>query len=64
MAKGNDLERVKALVDFGMFRAALPAAVSPSDRSRGDRSFDHVFDIQGVDPASEHSLSDERAANI
>ena len=26
-AKGDDLERVKALVDFEMFRAALEAAV-------------------------------------
>ena len=36
-AKGDDLERVKGLVDFEMFRAALEAAVPRADRSKGGR---------------------------
>ena len=36
-AKGDDLERVKALVDFEIFRPALEAAVSRADRSKGGR---------------------------
>jgi hypothetical protein len=43
-AKGDDLELVKALVDFDMFRPALEAAVPRSDRSKGGRpAFDHVL---------------------
>ena len=43
-AKGDDLERVKALVDFEIFRPALEAAVSRADRSKGGRPpFDHVL---------------------
>lgn len=44
-AKGDDLERVKALVDFEMFRAALEAAVPRAERSKGGQPpFDHVLD--------------------
>ena len=43
-AKGDDLERVKALVDFEMFRSALESAVPRADRSKGGRpAFDHVL---------------------
>ena len=35
-AKGDDLERVKVLVDFEILRPALEAAVSRADRSKGD----------------------------
>jgi hypothetical protein len=42
--KGDDLERVKAPVDFEIFRPALEAAVSRADRSKGRRPpFDHVL---------------------
>ena len=44
LAKGDDLERVKALVDFEMFRPALEAAVLRADRSKGGRpAFDHML---------------------
>ena len=33
-AKGDDLERLNAIVDFEMFRADLERAVPRSDRSR------------------------------
>jgi len=43
-AKGDDLERVKTLVDFEIFRPALEAAVPRVDRSKGGRpAFDHVL---------------------
>src|SRR6476659_7336376 len=43
-AKGDDLERIKALVDFEIFRPALEAAVSRADCSKGGRPpFDHVL---------------------
>ena len=43
-AKGDNLERVKALVDFEMFRPALETAVARADRSKGGRpAFDHVL---------------------
>ena len=43
-AKGDDLERVKALIDFEMFRPALEAAVPHADRSKGGRpAFAHVL---------------------
>ena len=60
-AKGDDLERVKALVDFEMFRAALEAAVPRADRSKGGRPpFDHVFMFKVLILQAMHSLSDER----
>jgi hypothetical protein len=36
-AKGDDLERLNAIVDFEIFRADLEGAVPKSDRSRGGR---------------------------
>ena len=60
-AKGDDLERVKALVDFEMFRTALEAAVPRSDRSRGGRPpFDHVLMFKVLILQAMHALSDER----
>ncbi len=61
-AKGDDLERVRALVDFEMFRPALEAAVPRSDRARGGRPpFDHVLMFKVLILQAMHSLSDERA---
>jgi IS5 family transposase len=60
-AKGDDLERVKALVDFEMFRPALEAAVPRADRSKGGRPpFDHVLMFKVLILQAMHSLSDER----
>jgi transposase, IS5 family len=60
-AKGDDLERVKAIVDFEMFRPALEAAVPRADRSRGGRPpFDHVLMFKVLILQAMHSLSDER----
>lgn len=60
-AKGDDLERLKALVDFEMFRAALEAAVPRGDRLRGGRPpFDHVSMFKVLILQAMHSLSDER----
>ena len=42
-AKGDDLERVNALVDFEAFRCELEQAVPRADRSKGGRPpYDHV----------------------
>jgi IS5 family transposase len=60
-AKGDDLERVKALIDFEMFRAALEATVPRGDRSKGGRPpFDHVLMFKVLILQAMHSLSDER----
>ena len=61
-AKGDDLECVKALVDFEIFRQALEAAVPRADRSKGGRpAFDHVLMFKVLILQAMHSLSDERA---
>ncbi len=60
-AKGDDLERLKGLVDFEMFRSALEQAVPRADRSKGGRPpFDHVFMFKVLILQTMHSLSDER----
>jgi len=60
-AKGDDLKRMKAIVDFEMFRADLERAVPRSDRSRGGRPpYDHVLMFRVLILQSSHSLSDER----
>jgi len=60
-AEGDDLERVKALVDFEMFRPALEAAVRRADRSKGGRpAFDHVLMFKVLILQAMHALSDER----
>lgn len=61
-AKGDRLERVKALVDFERFRPALEAAVPRADRSKGGRpAFDHVLMFKVLILQAMHALSDERA---
>jgi IS5 family transposase len=61
-AKGDDLERLKAVVDFELFRPALEAAVPRSDRSKGGRPpFDSVLMFKVLILQAMHGLSDERA---
>jgi transposase, IS5 family len=59
--KGDGLERVRALIDFEMFRPALEAAVPRADRSKGGRpAFDHVVMFKVLILQAMHALSDER----
>jgi IS5 family transposase len=61
-AKGDDLERLNAIVDFEVFRPALARAVPRSDGSKGGRpAFDHVFMFKVLILQAAHGLSDERA---
>jgi IS5 family transposase len=60
-AKGDDLERVKGLVDFEMFRPALEGAIPRADRSKGGRpAFDHLLMFKVLILQAMHALSDER----
>jgi hypothetical protein len=60
-AKGDDLGRVNALVDFGAFRPELELAVPRADRTKGDRPpYEHVLMIRILILQASHSLSDER----
>src|SRR5918997_7109250 len=60
-AKGDDLERLLAVVNFELFRADLARAVPRSDGSKGGRPpFDHVFMWKVLILQASHSLSDER----
>jgi transposase, IS5 family len=60
-AKGDDLERLNALIDFELFRGALEAAVERGDRSKGGRPpFDCVLMFKILILQAMHSLSDER----
>lgn len=59
-AKGDDLERLNALVNFALFRPALEAAVPRGDRSKGGRPpFDHVLMFKILILQVMHALSDE-----
>ena len=60
-AKGDDLERLKGIVDFEIFRGDLERAVPRSDRAKGGRPpYDHVLMFKVLILQSSHSLSDER----
>ena len=60
-AKGDALERLKAIVDFELFRPDLMRAVPRSDGSKGGRPpFDLVFMFKVLILQASHSLSDER----
>ena len=60
-AKGDDLERLNAVVDFEAFRSDLEQAVPRKDRSKGGRpAFDHVFMFKALILQTSHNLSDER----
>jgi IS5 family transposase len=60
-AKGDDLERLNAIVDFEIFRPDLERAVPRADRAKGGRPpYDHVLMFKVLILQSSHSLSDER----
>ncbi len=60
-AKGDDLERIAAVVDFERFRPDLEQAVPRSDGTRGGRpAFDHVLMFKVLLLQAMHALSDER----
>src|ERR1700740_3082935 len=60
-AKGDDLERIKSLVNFEIFRSDLEAAVPRADRSKGGRlPYDCVFMLKVLILQAMHTLSDER----
>jgi IS5 family transposase len=60
-AKGDELVRLNAVVDFELFRADLERAVPRSDRAKGGRpAFDHVLMFRVLILQTSHSLSDER----
>jgi transposase, IS5 family len=59
--KGDDLERLSAVVDFEVFRPELARAVPRADRSKGGRPpFDHVLMFKVLILQTRNNLSDER----
>jgi transposase, IS5 family len=59
--KGDDLERLAAVVDFERFRGELERAVPRADRSKGGRPpFDHVLMFKVLVLQTQNNLSDER----
>jgi transposase, IS5 family len=59
--KGDELERLSAVVDFELFRPELEAAVPRADRLRGGRPpFDHVLMFKVLVLQTQNHLSDER----
>jgi IS5 family transposase len=59
--KGDDLERLAAVVDFEVFRSELERAVPRADRSKGGRPpFDHVLMFKVLILQTQNNLSDER----
>jgi transposase, IS5 family len=59
--KGDDLERLAAVVDFEVFRPELERAVPRADRSKGGRPpFDHVLMFKVLILQTQNNLSDAR----
>jgi IS5 family transposase len=59
--KGDELERLAALVDFEVFRPELERAVPRADRAKGGRPpFDHVLMFKVLILQTQNNLSDER----
>ena len=59
--KGDDLERLAAVVDFELFRPELERAVPRADRSKGGRPpFDDVLMFKVLILQTQNNLSDER----
>jgi IS5 family transposase len=60
-AKGDELERLSAVVDFELFRSELERAVPRADRAKGGRPpFDHVLMFKVLMLQTRNNLSDER----
>jgi transposase, IS5 family len=60
-AKGDNLERLSAIIDFELFRPELERAVPRADRAKGGRPpFDHVLMFKVLILQTQNSLSDER----
>jgi IS5 family transposase len=60
-AKGDDLERIAAVLDFALFRPELERAVPRADGTKGGRpAFDHVLMFKILLLQAMHGLSDER----
>src|SRR5918999_485360 len=60
-AKGDDLERIAALVDFERFRPELEQAVPRAGGAKGGRpACDHVLMFKVLLLQAMHALSDER----
>ena len=60
-AKGDELERLSAVVDLELFRPELERAVPRSDRTKGGRPpFDHVLMFKVLILQTQNNLSDER----
>src|SRR5690348_8899105 len=58
-AKGDNLERLSAVVDFEVFRPDLERAVPRADGSKGGRpAFDHVLMFKVLLLQAMHTLSD------
>ena len=58
--KGDDLERLAAVVDFELFRFELERAAPRADRSKGGRPlFDHVLMFKVLILQTQNNLSDE-----
>lgn len=59
--KGDDLERLAAVVDFELFRVELERAVPRAERAKGGRPpFDHVLMFKVLILQTQNNLSDER----
>ena len=59
--KGDELERLAAVVNFELFRPELERAVPRADRSKGGRPpFDHVVMFKVLILQTQNNLSDER----
>src|SRR5689334_25209928 len=60
-AAGDPLERLRAAVDFELFRPALGAALEPADRERGGRPFhDPVMMFRILVMQTLYTLSDDQ----
>ena len=60
-AKGDDLERIAALVDFALFRSELERAVPWAGGAKGGcPAFDHLFMLEILLLQAMHGPSDER----
>jgi Transposase domain (DUF772) len=59
--KGDDLERLAAVIEFELFRPELERAVPRADRSKGGRPpFDHVLMFKVLILQTQNNPSDER----